>query len=162
MSLMKLAVDEFLRPLVQRPCLLQVAALCVRGSESGPEILLVTSRGRGRWIIPKGWPEAGMDAVSAARREAWEEAGVTAGPAASAPFARYRTVKRRESGLEEPCEMLVFRFDVTSVASEFPEKGQRQITWASPAAAAELVDEPGLRDILRRVGAPAAASSRAE
>ena len=38
----------------------QFAALCYRIKAGNPEILLITSRGTGRWIVPKGWPEDGM------------------------------------------------------------------------------------------------------
>ena len=39
------------------------------------EVLLVTSRGGKRWIIPKGIIEPGLSAGESALREAWEEAG---------------------------------------------------------------------------------------
>ena len=38
--------------------------------------MLVTSRGRQRWIIPKGWPHKGRAPHRSAAREAFEEAGV--------------------------------------------------------------------------------------
>jgi 8-oxo-dGTP pyrophosphatase MutT (NUDIX family) len=41
------------------------------------EILLVTTRGTRRWIVPKGWPIKGLSPVKSAAREAFEEAGVT-------------------------------------------------------------------------------------
>ena len=60
-----------------RPERHQVAALCWRMGQGGAvEILLVTSRDTGRWVIPKGWPMDGKSASAAAAREAWEEAGV--------------------------------------------------------------------------------------
>jgi 8-oxo-dGTP pyrophosphatase MutT (NUDIX family) len=37
----------------------QVAALVTRDSGTHPEVLMITSRGTGRWVIPKGWPIAG-------------------------------------------------------------------------------------------------------
>jgi 8-oxo-dGTP pyrophosphatase MutT (NUDIX family) len=40
------------------------------------EIMLVTSRGTQRWIIPKGWPKRGMPPYDTAAKEAFEEAGV--------------------------------------------------------------------------------------
>ena len=40
------------------------------------EIMLVTSRGTRRWIIPKGWPKRGMPPYDTAAKEAFEEAGV--------------------------------------------------------------------------------------
>ena len=35
----------------------QVAALPWRETERGVEVMLITSRDTGRWILPKGWPE---------------------------------------------------------------------------------------------------------
>jgi 8-oxo-dGTP pyrophosphatase MutT (NUDIX family) len=40
------------------------------------EILLVTTRRSGRWIVPKGWPIDGCSPRECAAREAMEEAGV--------------------------------------------------------------------------------------
>jgi 8-oxo-dGTP pyrophosphatase MutT (NUDIX family) len=55
---------------------IQYGALPYREIKSGVQILLVTSRGTRRWIIPKGWPQRGMPAHRAAALEAFEEAGV--------------------------------------------------------------------------------------
>lgn len=57
----------------------QYAAICYRRTDdsSGPiEVLLITSRGTGRWVIPKGWPMAKKKPHEVASQEAWEEAGV--------------------------------------------------------------------------------------
>ena len=54
----------------------QFAALCYRLEEDKVKVLLVTSRGTGRWIVPKGWPADGKTPVESALEEAWEEAGV--------------------------------------------------------------------------------------
>jgi 8-oxo-dGTP pyrophosphatase MutT (NUDIX family) len=40
------------------------------------EILLLTTRGTRRWLIPKGWPIKGLRPAKSAAREAYEEAGV--------------------------------------------------------------------------------------
>ena len=40
------------------------------------EVMLVTSRGSRRWIIPKGWPKRGILPHDMAAKEAFEEAGV--------------------------------------------------------------------------------------
>ena len=34
----------------------QFGALCWRAGKSGAEVLLISSRETGRWVIPKGWP----------------------------------------------------------------------------------------------------------
>ena len=55
----------------------QYAALPYRVTKTrGIEFLLVTSRDSGRWIIPKGWPIAGLKPARTAAQEAYEEAGV--------------------------------------------------------------------------------------
>jgi len=45
-----------------------------RAGEADMQVLLVTSRGTKRWIIPKGWPIAGLSPNQTAAREALEEA----------------------------------------------------------------------------------------
>ena len=67
----------------------QVGALCVRISDDGTcQVLLVASRGTGRWIIPKGWRAKRLKDHEAAAREAEEEAGVS-GKMKSKPIGKY-------------------------------------------------------------------------
>ena len=57
---------------------LQTGALPWRLTQSNkPEVLLVTGRRSGRWMIPKGWPMSGKSLAAAAEREAFEEAGIS-------------------------------------------------------------------------------------
>lgn len=141
--------EDLLGPLLARPPLLQVAALCVRQKRDRPEVLLITSRGTHRWILPKGWPHKGTGEPGSALAEAWEEAGVKRAVASPEPLGRYRAVKREDSGLERPCDVIVFRVDVRQLVDDYPESGQRKRLWVSPEEAAEKVDEPGLKAILR-------------
>ena len=60
--------DRLARLLGRRPPEMQVAALCL--DEASGRVLLVTSRGTGRWIVPKGWPMAGRSLADAARPRA--------------------------------------------------------------------------------------------
>ena len=55
---------------------IQFAALCWRGKRGKLQVLLITSRGSKRWIIPKGWPMEGKTPAASALVEAWEEGGV--------------------------------------------------------------------------------------
>ncbi|MDF2231818.1 NUDIX domain-containing protein [Albimonas sp. CAU 1670] len=145
--------SEVLRPMLRRPPRRQVAALCWRDGEAGPEVLLISSRGTGRWILPKGWPMRGKGLAAAAQQEAWEEAGVifeTGAPVSAGVFA---SRKVSDSGLAEPAEVEVFAARVRALADEYPELGQRTRRWASPAEAAGLVEEEGLARILRAFGA---------
>ena len=150
---LKKAWADFLRPLLKRPRRLQVAALCYRQNDddAAKSVLLVTSRDTGRWIIPQGWPIAGLDAPGAALQEAWEEAGVREGRVTGAALGSYGYDKQLASGLPVPVETLVFPVAVDRLEDDFPEAAQRSRTWVSPAAAADMVREPELRDILRRL-----------
>lgn len=130
----------------KRPPVMQVAALCL-DPETG-KVLLITSRGTKRWIIPKGWPMSGRSAAGAALREAWEEAGVR-GKAQEKPVGQFAYNKRQGRGFSIPINVQVYLIPVTALDNEFPEASERKRKWFTPAEAADLVDEDGLKDLLR-------------
>ena len=127
----------------------QVAALCYRKSKGRKEVLLVTTRGTGRWMLPKGWPMKGKSDAQAARIEAWEEAGVKPAKVGDAPVGEFDYVKRHDDGLEEPCSAAVYPIKVDKVVEKFPEAGQRKRKWVPLAKAAKMVEEESLRELLR-------------
>ena len=112
-------------------------------------MLLVTSRGTGRWIIPKGWPIRGMNAPQAARQEAWEEAGVARGRTGRQSVGSYTYDKTYPAGMAVPVETLVYPVAVEELADDFPEADARKRRWVTPAEAADMVQEPELQSILR-------------
>lgn len=131
----------------------QYAALPFRLVEGEPQVMLITSRDTGRWIVPKGWPERRLSGPAAAAREAFEEAGLL-GVIGDEPIGRYVYDKRLRSGRTVPCTVSVFLFRVQSEAEDWPEKGQRERRWMSPAEAALLVSEGGLAAMLLTLAAP--------
>ncbi|WP_161556172.1 NUDIX hydrolase [Mangrovicoccus ximenensis] len=147
-------VRDFLGPILRRPPRFQSAALCWRDGTRGCEILLLTSRETKRWVLPKGWPKRGLDAGGTAAEEAWEEAGMVPRPGKPFEIGRYSYMKRLDGGLPVPVEVSVFSMEVERLAGEYPELGQRERRWFTPAEAAEAVDEPGLKTILRRFRPP--------
>ena len=126
----------------------QFAALCYRMARDKPEILLITSRGSGRWILPKGWPVAGKTPAEIALLEAWEEVGVR-GRAYEQCLGAYSYTKAigPERGL--PCLAMVYPVRVKTLAGKFPEAGQRKHKWLRPKKAAARVEEPELAHIIR-------------
>ena len=139
-------------PLLERPerktdMRTQFAALCYRVKADRPEVLLITSRGTGRWIVPKGWPVAGMTPAASAEREAWEEAGVR-GRFHDICLGLYSYIKIVEDGPDLPCAAMVYPVRVKTLARNYPERGQRKRKWFSPKKAAERVAEPELARIL--------------
>ena len=127
--------------------LAQYAALPVMGSADGIQVLLVTSRGTGRWIIPKGHPEKKMKPHAVAAIEAFEEAGVS-GTVGTAPLGHYRSTKGLASGKVVPCDVTVFRLDVTEHHLGWKEDHQRKRLWIPLLQAHRFVDDGGLATFL--------------
>jgi 8-oxo-dGTP pyrophosphatase MutT (NUDIX family) len=121
----------------------QVAALPLRLAKNGSiEILLVTSRDTGRWIIPKGWTSRRIKDCKAAAREAREEAGVK-GKILREAIGTYRYIKR-ELGNGVLIEVRVFLLKVSKRCKRWPEKRERRRAWFDIEDAASRVSDPGL------------------
>ena len=125
----------------------QFAALCYKMSGKSAEVLLITSRGTGRWIIPKGWPKAEQAPHEAALEEAWEEAGVR-GTADPRPLGLYSYMKEIDDGDDLPCAVMVYAIRVEGLEKDFPERDERKREWMSLKQAAKRVDEPELAHLL--------------
>ena len=143
------ALGTFLAPMVQRPHGRQVAELCTRQSEEGQEFLLVTSRGKGRWIIPKGWPMKGKSFPETALQEAWEEAGVREGHIKGQKLGHYTYQKEQKNGTKLPCMVDVYLIGVDELTNVFPESKQRKRRWVTKSEAIALLSEPELKEIIR-------------
>ena len=133
------------------PKRVQYAALPFRRRPAaGTQVLLVTSRQTGRWIIPKGWPIKRKAPHAAAAQEALEEAGVV-GRVRRRSIGSYQYKKRLKNGEAILCKVQVFPLEVDRQERTWPEKGKRKVKWFSPDKAAATVDEAVLRDIIRKL-----------
>jgi 8-oxo-dGTP pyrophosphatase MutT (NUDIX family) len=137
----------------ERPATIrQVAALPFRRTADGDvEVLLITSRETGRYIIPKGWPMKRLSDSDAAAKEAFEEAGVI-GKIKRRPIGDYIYWKRLERSFEL-LKVEVYALEVQKQRKEWPEKSSRKCEWLSPKDAAKVVSEPGLSNLLKAFGA---------
>jgi 8-oxo-dGTP pyrophosphatase MutT (NUDIX family) len=133
------------RPGTQEPKL-QFAVLPWRCAER-LEIMLVSSRETGRWVLPKGWPMKGIKPHRTAAREALEEAGIL-GKVAKLPLGSYSYAKRLENGSVQICQVQVFAFEVERERNSWLEKHERTRKWFAVADAAEAVEEPELREAI--------------
>lgn len=120
----------------------QSGVIAVRVKGGAPQVLLVTSTGGKRWIIPKGIVEDGHTPASSAAKEAWEEAGVT-GQVSRRMLGRYTCHKW--NGV---CTVLVYRLDVDEIHRTWPEAHVRRRKWLAPAAAAARVGDPVLAKLI--------------
>ncbi|WP_254448943.1 NUDIX hydrolase [Thalassococcus sp. S3] len=126
----------------------QFAALCYRFSNNRTEVLLITTRRTGRWILPKGWPMDGMTPAASALQEAWEEAGVV-GKGYDRCLGLFSYNKILDQTQTLPCVAMVYPVKVKSLAPRYPEFGQRRRKWFGLKKASQRVMEPELARIIR-------------
>ena len=127
----------------------QFAALPCMTGENGPMVMLVTSRGTGRWVLPKGWPKKRLSAPELAALEAFEEAGLV-GDVASGAIGAYRYPKRLPNGATIECDVDVYPMAVARQLDDWPERAERQRRWFTLAEAAGAVRETDLTALLLR------------
>ena len=130
----------------------QFGVLALRRRGDTAWVMLITSRGTRRWIIPKGNPERGKSGAAVGAIEAFEEAGLI-GEVWNKPIGSYLSPKHLPSGKVVTCLIEVYRMDVEQVLDDWPERGQRDRAWYSLDEAAMLVGEGGLVALLLKVGA---------
>lgn len=137
--------------MLRRPPRQQYAALCyrLRKKTGALEILVMTSRDTGRWVIPKGWPMVGKAAHEVAAQEAFEEAGVK-GKTERAPFGHFSYLKAMDGGLKVPCKVEVHVMEVKEQCKDFKEKGMRIQEWVTWEEACQRVNEPELKALIRQ------------
>ncbi|WP_181708656.1 NUDIX hydrolase [Chthonobacter rhizosphaerae] len=125
----------------------QVAALVHRRAPGGGlQILMVTTRETGRWILPRGWTIKGLKPHEAAETEAFEEAGVI-GKADRKPFTVYRYIKRFPKKTAAVV-VAVYPMTVERELDDWPEKGQRDVAWVTPEEAVARAGDPGLIPVI--------------
>jgi len=122
----------------------QFGALPYRIVDGQLVVLLITSRGRGKWIFPKGGQMSGKTPWESAAHEAYEEAGVE-GEIETAPIGSYLLPLTDER--PKPVEVKIFPLLVTSQREDWKEMGQRYRHWAVLAEAKRLITHEGLADV---------------
>ncbi|MCI5112213.1 MAG: NUDIX domain-containing protein [Marivita sp.] len=127
----------------------QIAALPVHWDKTGKlRVLMVTSRDRGRWVMPKGWEMDGKKPWHAAEIEALEEAGAV-GFISDTPIGHYHYDKRLENGKKLPCRVTLYPMLVDTLKKRWKERKERKRHWFSPKKAAKLVEEKELASLLK-------------
>ncbi len=130
--------------------IVQLAAIPLRVNDGGElQIMLVTSRGTRRFIVPKGWPIKGKSARQAVLIEAHEEAGVV-GKALKRPVGSYCYWKRLSTSFIH-IVVTTYLIEVTEELEAWQETGTRQRAWLTPTDAAVLIDEPKLSTLIRNL-----------
>jgi 8-oxo-dGTP pyrophosphatase MutT (NUDIX family) len=127
----------------------QIAAFPMRWNKSGKfEVLMVTSRDTGRWIMPKGWTMNGKKPWAAAEIEALEEAGAI-GQIGQEKIGSYTYKKKLGKNIAIKCDVDVYPMMVERLKSNWKERGQRKRRWFSVKSAAKRISEPKLAELLK-------------
>jgi 8-oxo-dGTP pyrophosphatase MutT (NUDIX family) len=124
------------------------------------EVLLVTGRRSGRWMIPKGWPVAGKSLADSAAQEAFEEAGIR-GKVDPRPIGTFRHVKQHLLFGTLEVDILVHPMAVESELGDWPERGERTRKWFALDKAADSVDSEELRNLIVEFGRSLVEAKRA-
>lgn len=126
----------------------QFAALPFRVRGSRIDVLLITTRRKRRWSIPKGWPIDAAKPHRTAEIEAWEEAGLV-GRVKPKDVGRYthRKARRKRKVL---CHIRVFPLKVRKQMKRWPERGQRDMIWLPASQAAARVHKAEIARLIER------------
>jgi len=126
--------------------MLQSAAIPYRVDDTGElSILLVRSRTRRRWILPKGKIGSRLLASRSAEREAFEEAGVL-GRIDPIPVGSY---KQQTAGPVETVTVQAYALEVIDELESWPEMDQRERRWFTVKQALRAVRDPEIRKVIR-------------
>jgi len=123
----------------------QSAVVPVRENDGELEILLITSRKRKRWVIPKGVKEPEMSGPDSAAKEALEEAGIE-GTVNPGTLGTYQYDKWGGT-----CTVDVYLMEVTTVHETWEEQF-RDREWVDGSTAVERLREPALKKIIKNLG----------
>ncbi len=127
--------------------LAQSATLGYRWTKAGPKMMLVTSKGTRRWVLPKGGVKPGRKPYESAADEAFEEAGIT-GRISRNCIGVYGYHKSNDKQGAH-CTVRVYPMKVRAVLPEWPERKERRREWVGFEIAASRVREKELKKIIR-------------
>jgi 8-oxo-dGTP pyrophosphatase MutT (NUDIX family) len=130
----------------------QYGALPFRRRDGEIEVLLITTRRKKRWSVPKGWPIKAQKAHAAQRTasvEAFEEAGVS-GKVSAREVGRFKNRKVKKGQIVK-CDVRLYPMHVRIERKSWPEKHERKRLWVRPSKAADLVQKPGLKKAIKKL-----------
>ncbi len=127
----------------------QVGVIPYVWTEGHGVYLLVTSRGTGKWIFPKGALETNATPREVALQEAKEEAGVS-GVVDAEPIGHYRDWKMR-GGARVAIDVALYPMRVDTQSKQWDEATARHRHWATLGDLASHLGNPEIVDLARRL-----------
>ena len=129
----------------------QFAALPFRLDNSELRVLLITTRRKRRWSVPKGSPMRNKEPHLTAALEAYEEAGLI-GIIATRAMGSFKH-RKRKGDRKQIMDVAVFPMKVHGQERWWPAKGERKAIWVSAETAGRLVHKAELRRLIARFAA---------
>ena len=126
----------------------QFAALPFRLHKSELHVMLITTRRKRRWSVPKGSLIRNTEPHRTAALEAYEEAGLI-GVIAKRALGSFKH-RKRKGERKQTMNVAVFPMKVHGRERWWPEKGEREAIWVSAETAARLVHKAELRRLIVR------------
>lgn len=120
--------------------------------DAGGRVLVVSQHGTS-WSLPKGHIEAGEDALAAARREIYEESGVSELELVR-PLGSYQRYRIGKGGGEDESELKtihLFLFRTSQAALAPVDAENPEARWVEPRRAAEMLTHPKDREFFLSV-----------
>jgi len=124
----------------------QSAVIPYRQRDGALQVLMITSRKKRHWIVPKGIKEPELSPQASAAKEALEEAGIE-GRVSERPIGSYRY--RKWGGT---CTVEVFTMAVDEVHPTWDES-YRDREWVPLEAAVDRIENRDLKALLRALPA---------
>lgn len=109
------------------------------------EILLITSRRKQKWIIPKGYIEFNLTSFESAKKEAYEEAGV---------IGSNETYELGSIIFDKPigkCLMKIYSMEVVKFLDKYPESSFRKRKWFPIDEAIQKIEMEGVADLIQKI-----------
>lgn len=141
-----------------RPIVRQVGAIPYTIVDNQVVFLIITSRGTGRWIFPKGELAEGQEPWATAAMEALEEAGVE-GEIERQPIGSYRTTKS-VALRRTVIEVDMYPLRVTRQHDRWEEMNHRHRHWVILPEAKRLLSEPRLAELAKKLSQRVLAQSQ--
>jgi 8-oxo-dGTP pyrophosphatase MutT (NUDIX family) len=123
---------------------------------SGLSVMLITTKRKRRWSVPKGSLIRNTAPHRTAALEAYEEAGLV-GAIAKRALGSFRH-RKGKGERKQTMNVSVFPMKVHGQERWWPEKGERDAIWVSAEKAARLVRKVQLRRLIVRFAAETDAS----
>ncbi len=122
----------------------QSAVLPIQGEGDALQLLLITSRTKKRWVIPKGVVDEGLTPKESAAKEALEEAGIE-GDILPEQIGVYEYPKWGGT-----CQVKVFVMRVQTIHEQWLESFRERV-WLTCTEASQRVREEKLQEIIRQL-----------